>query len=90
MPRPSGDTCTIRLGNHFPDSNHVLPCVTFHADIFSEIGGITATPHTGGQAHHNRLVELIEMKELMKHADTEKNTITANRAEKRLVKTICH
>ena len=50
VPCPSAETCAIRLGDHFPDPNSVLPCVTFHADIFSEIGGITASPHTGGQA----------------------------------------
>ena len=49
-----------------------LPCVTFHADVFSNIGGITASPHTGGQAQRNRLVELIKTKELMKHAEVEK------------------
>ena len=72
VPRPSAETCTIRLGNHFPDPNSVLPCVTFHADVFSEIGGITASPHAGGQAQRDRLVELIKTKELMKHADAEK------------------
>ena len=72
VPHPSKDTCIIRLGNHFPHFNHVSPCVTFYADIFSEIGGITASPHTGGQAQRDRLVELIEMKELMRHTDAEK------------------
>ena len=52
--------------------NSALPCVTFHADVFSEIGGITASPHTGGQAQRDRLVELIKTKELMKHAEAEK------------------
>ena len=56
VPRPSGDKCTIRLGNHFPDSNHVSPCVNFYADIFSEIGGITTSPHTAGQAQHSERV----------------------------------
>ena len=72
VPCPSAETCTIRLGNHFPDPCSVSPCVTFHADVFSKLGGMTASPHTGGQAQHNRLVELIKMKELKKHAKAEK------------------
>ena len=71
VPRPSAETYTITLGNHFLDAKSVLPCVTFHADIFSKLGGMTASPHTGGQAQHNRLVELIKMKELKKHAEAE-------------------
>ena len=72
VPRPSAETCSIRLGNHFPDPNSALPCITFHADVFSKPGGITASPHIGGQAQHNRLVELIKTKELKKHAKIEK------------------
>ena len=90
VPHPSAETCTIKLGNHFSGCNHVVPCVTFHADVFNEIGGITASPHTGGQAQHDRLVELIKTKELMKHSDAEKNTITASRVEKGLVKAVCY
>ena len=90
VPRPSAEICTIRLGNHFPDPNSVLPCVTFHADVFSEIGGITASPHTGGQAQRDMLIELIKTKELMKHTNAEKYTITASRVGKRLVKATCY
>ena len=71
VPHPSAETCTIRLEKHFSDSNHVLPRVTFHADIFCKIGGITASPHTGGQPQIDMLVEMIETKESMAHADTE-------------------
>ena len=79
MPRPSSETCTIRLGNHFSDPNSVSPCVTFHSDIFSSIGGITGSPHTGGQAQRDRLVELIKAKELKLHMEAEK--IQLQRAE---------
>jgi hypothetical protein len=72
IPCPSAETCTIRLENHFRDPNSVLPCVTFHSDVFTEIGGITASPHTGGQAQQDRLVELIKTRELIKHAEAEK------------------
>ena len=72
VPCPSAETCTIRLRNHFFNPNSALPCVTFHADVFREIGGITASPHTGGQAQRDRLVELIKTKELVKHAEAEK------------------
>ena len=72
VPHPSAETCTIRLEKHFSDSNQVLPQVTFHADIFCNIGGITASPHTVGQPQIDRLVEMIETKESMEHADAEK------------------
>ena len=72
MPCPSLETCTIRLGNHFSDPNSVSPSVTFHSDIFTEIGGITVSPHTGGQAQQDRLVELIKAKELKLHMEAEK------------------
>ena len=49
MPSPSTETCTIRLGNHFADPISVLPSVTFQSDVFTEIGGITDSPHTEGQ-----------------------------------------
>ena len=88
VPHPSAETCTIKLGNHFSGCNHVVPCVTFHADVFNEIGGITASPHTGGQAQHDRLVELIKTKELMKHSDAEK--IRSQQAElKRGLSKLC-
>ena len=61
-----------QTGESIFNPNSALPCVTFHADVFSEIGDITASPHTGGQAQRDRLVELIKTKELMKHADAEK------------------
>lgn len=72
VPHSSTETCTIRLEKHFSDSNHVLQRVTFHADIFSKIDGITASPHTGGQTQIDGLVEMIETKESMEHADAEK------------------
>ena len=72
MPCPSLETCTIRLGNHFSDPSSVSPSVTFHSDIFTKIGGITASPHTGGQAQQDSLVELIKAKEFKLHMETEK------------------
>ena len=72
MPCPSSETCTIRLRNHFSDPNSVSPCVTFHSDIFTRIGGIKASPHTGGQAQRDSLVELIKAKELKLHMEAEK------------------
>ena len=88
VPHPSAETCTIRLEKHFSDSNQVLPQVTFHADIFSNIGGITASPHTGGQPQIDRLVEMIETKESMEHADAEK--IRSQQAElKRGLSKLC-
>jgi len=71
VPHPSAETCTIRLEKHFSDSNQVLPRVTFHADVFCKIGGLTASPHTGGQPQIDKLVEMIETKESMAHADAE-------------------
>ena len=47
VPCPSAETCTSRLRNHFFNPNSALLCVTFHADVFREIGGMTASPHTG-------------------------------------------
>ena len=60
MPCPSAETCTIRLGNHFPDPNSVLSCVTFHSGVFTKISGISVSPHTGGHAQQDRLVGLIQ------------------------------
>ena len=88
VPCPSSETCAVRLGHHFPDPNSALPCVTFHADVFSEIGGITASPHTGGQAQRDRLVELMKTKELIKHTDAE--NIRSHQAElKRGLSKLC-
>ena len=70
MPWPSSETCTIRLGNHFSDPNSVSPCVTFHSDIFTAIGGIKASAHTGGQVQQDRLVKFINAKELKQHIET--------------------
>ena len=50
VPRPSAETCTIRLANHFAVPVSASPSVTFQSDVFSEIGGITGSPHTGRQA----------------------------------------
>ena len=90
VPRPSTETCTIRLGDHYLGPNSVLPCVTFHADVFGKIGGITASLHTGGQAQHNILVELIETKELMKHTKAEKIQSQQAEFERGFVKAICY
>ena len=72
MPCPSSETCTIRLRNHFSDHNSVSPCLTFHSDIFTRIGGIRASPHTGGQAQRDSLVELIKAKETKLRMEAEK------------------
>lgn len=72
MPRPSSETCTIRLQNHFSDTNSVSPCLAFHSDIFTRIGGISASPHTGGQAQREMLVELIKTKEMKLRMEAEK------------------
>ena len=72
IPSPSSETCTISLTNHFSDPNSVSPCLTFHSDIFSSIGGTTRSPHTGGQVQRDRLIELIEEKELKLRIEAEK------------------
>ena len=64
VPRPSGETsCTITLANHFTTPVSASPSVAFWSSVFSDIGKITASPHMGGQAEHERLIELIEGKE---------------------------
>ena len=72
VPCPSSETCTIRLQNHFPHTDSVSPCLTFHSDIFTKIGGISASPHTGGQALRDLLVELIKTKEMKLRMEAEK------------------
>ena len=72
MPCPSSETCTIRLQNHFPHGDSVSPCLTFHSDVFTRIGGIIACPHTGGQAQRDMLVELIKTKEMKLRTEVEK------------------
>ena len=72
MPSPSTETCTIRLGNHFADPISVLPSVTFQSDVFTEIGGITDSPHMEGQTQQDRLVDLIKRKEFIEHTEAEK------------------
>jgi len=62
-PRPSAETYTITLTNHFAVPVGASPTVTFHSDVFSDIGGITGSPHMGGQAQQDRLIQLIETKE---------------------------
>ena len=72
MPCPSSETCTIRLQNHFSHSDSVSPCLTFHSDVFTRIGGIITSPQTGGQAQRDMLVELIETKEMKLLTEAEK------------------
>ena len=72
MPCPSSETCTIHLKNHFSHTDSVPPCLTFHSDIFTRIGGISASPHTGGQAQRDMLVELIKTKEMKLRMEAEK------------------
>ena len=72
MPCPSSETCTIHLQNHFSHTDSVSPCLTFHSDIFTRIGGISASPHTGGQAQRDMLVELIKTKEMKLRTEVEK------------------
>ncbi len=89
MPSTSTETCTIRLGNHFADPISVLPSVPFQSDVFTEIGGITNSPHMGKHAQQDSLADLIKRKEFIEHTGA-KNTITASRVGKRLVKAICY
>jgi len=71
-PCPSTETCTITLQNHFHAPVSDLPTVTFQTSVFYEIGGITGSPHTGGQAEQDRLIELIETKEANAKEEMEK------------------
>ena len=72
LPRPSAETCKITLANHFAMPVSALPSVTFQSGVFSEIGGITGSPHTGGQALQDRLVDLIERNKAIAKKETDK------------------
>lgn len=71
-PRPSAETYTITLTNHFAVPVGASLTVTFHSDVFSDIGGITGSPHMGGQAQQDRLIQLIETKEAIAKKEAEK------------------
>ena len=72
VPCPSAETCTISLANHFAAPVSASPTVTFQSGVFSDIGGITGTPHMGGQAQQDRLIQLIERKEAIAKKEAEK------------------
>ena len=76
---PSAETCTVTLANHFVKPVTSSPTVTFQSSVFSDMGGITGSPHTGGQAEKDRLIELIEAKESI--AKEEMKKIQAQQAE---------
>ena len=63
VPCPSAETCKITLANHFAMPVSASPSITFQSGVFSDIGGITGSPHTGGQALRDRLIDLIERNE---------------------------
>ena len=71
-PYPSAETCTITLANHFVTPVTASPTVTFQSIVFSDIGGITGSPHTGGQAEKDRLIKLIQAKESIAKEETKK------------------
>lgn len=72
VPCPSAETCTISLANHFAAPVIAPPTVTFQSGVFADIGGITGTPHMGGQAQQDRLIQLIERKEAIAKKEAEK------------------
>ena len=90
VPCPSAETCTITLANHFAAPVSASPFVTFQSSVFSDVGGITGSPHTGGQAQQDRLIELIERKEAIAKEEAKKNTSTTSGVGKRLVEVIFH
>ena len=72
VPRPSAETSVITLTNHFAAPVCSSPTVTFHLGVFSDIRGITGSPHMGGQAQQDRLIQLIEAKEAIAKKEAEK------------------
>ena len=89
VPCPSSETCTIRLQNHFPHTDSVSPCLTFHSDIFTTIGGISASPHKYGRTSPERYVGGINQnkRDEASYRGGE-YTVTAGRVGKRLVKDV--
>ena len=58
------DSCQIKLENHFTSSIATEPqTITFWPCVFSEIGGLSQSPHTGGECQRDKLMSMLNEKE---------------------------
>lgn len=58
------DSCQISLENHFASSvSTAAPTVTFWPCVFSQIGGLSGSPHTGGEHQREKLMSMLNDKE---------------------------
>ena len=63
-PSPACDSCQVNIKNHFVSSVPIAaPTVTFWPCVFSEIGGLSQSPHTGGEYQRNKLMSMLKEKE---------------------------
>ena len=63
-PTAACDLCQINLENHFTSSiATAAPTITFWPCVFSEIGGLSQCPHTGGQYQIDKLMSLLNERE---------------------------
>jgi hypothetical protein len=84
VPHPSAETCTITLAHHFAAPVSASPTITFQIGVFADIGGIAGSPHMGGQAQQDRLIQLIETKEGIEKKEAEKIQAQQEELEKGL------
>ena len=63
-PSAACDSCQINLENHFTLSiSSAAPTITFWPCVFSEIGGLSQSPHTGGECQRDKLMSMLNEKE---------------------------
>ena len=63
-PSAACDSCQINLENHFTSSiSSAAPTITFWPCVFSEIGGLSQSPHTGGECQRDKLMSMLNEKE---------------------------
>ena len=63
-PSAACDSCQINLENHFASSmSTAAPTITFWPCVFSEIGGLSRSPHTGGEYQRDKLMSTLSERE---------------------------
>ena len=74
------DSCQIKLENHFTSSIATEPpTITFWPCVFSEIGGLSQCPHTGGKYQRDKLVSMLNERE--KNANEKANQLHTQQLE---------